>query len=407
MRRFRRNSLWEMIVVFGSQAAILGLSALVCLWMISGAKAAETLKAAVNEIREILPSEEQGQDIVAFEMSKTLSEDAVAISFERNFVQLVLTDVAAFPAKLLETKLKEFPRVYIYQYQPNQARVRLYVNGLASEVQSAIQWKIRDKQLSVSLDPSKRFASKAPFETKLASTKVDLPITTKSSASEKKVESTPELTDDETALLRTLTERAEKVNRAKTSAEVAKSPAAAVPVPANPATATTETSTLFDGMKREPAKKTQAVDSSAGLLRLLGNLVLVLALIGTMAFVFRKFVLKKGLSLGGNNPIIKTITNYTISPGRSLTIVRVADEVLVLGVTGANISLITSLGPESGIRKFMEDGSGKNEPKGFGTFLQDQIKSFDNSAGEEPVAPPATGIRESIRDRMRGFKQLT
>jgi len=81
-----------------------------------------------------------------------------------------------------------------------------------------------------------------------------------------------------------------------------------------------------------------------------------------------------------------------------------------LGVTGANISLITSLGPESGIKKFMADGADVGAtPKGFGSFLQDQLATWDET-GEGDRADTvrkSSGMREAIRDRLKGLKQLT
>lgn len=420
MRPFRRNSLTEKLIGVLSQLVVIGFSTLFCLWMISGARAAGTV-----DLVQITPNSNNGVESVELEFNSELTQTAVTPSFDRDFFQLSIAGTSIFPAKTVETKEKNIKKVFSYQYEPGVTRTRIYLGKKADTMKSALSWKLEGKRLVVAVDGNVQ--AQLPTQTK--STPVAVDNLALNAAGNSKVASTAAaksevLTNDEEALLKAMTDRLDKreataattaATNNTTTAKAEETKKAVEP----PAKAANED--LFSGMKRDPASAQNDPTKAAagGFGKVFLNLILVLGLIGGVAWGFRKFVLKKGLALGAQNNLIRPISSYSLSPGRSLSIVRIGDEVLVLGVTNSNISLITSLGPDSGIDKFLEPKKTTTSKKSFDGVLTKELERFgmddfsDVTEAEKPNtsvvgrAIESLGVRDLIRDKVRGFKQLS
>lgn len=69
---------------------------------------------------------------------------------------------------------------------------------------------------------------------------------------------------------------------------------------------------------------------------------LVLALMFLIFFVFKKYVLKNTI-FGGNEKFVRVLGSGFLGPKKSVVMVEVAGEVLVLGISNDNISLLTQI----------------------------------------------------------------
>ena len=87
---------------------------------------------------------------------------------------------------------------------------------------------------------------------------------------------------------------------------------------------------------------------------------LVLGLIFLLFFVFKKFILKNTL-FGGGDKLIKVLGTGYLAPKKNITLVEVAGEVLVLGISNDTISLLANIRDEEKIDRI------KNAKEGVGS----------------------------------------
>ncbi|GEM_PF-460291 len=84
--------------------------------------------------------------------------------------------------------------------------------------------------------------------------------------------------------------------------------------------------------------------------KMVSSLALVLGIMFLVFTLFKKFVLKNGL-MGGNTQTIKVIGTGIIGPRKSVSLVEVAGEILVLGISNDNISLLSKVEDEEKIEE--------------------------------------------------------
>ena len=72
------------------------------------------------------------------------------------------------------------------------------------------------------------------------------------------------------------------------------------------------------------------------------TLSMVLGLIFLLFFGFKKYVLKNTM-FGGGGKLVQVLSTNFLAPKKNITLVEVAGEVLVLGISDQNISLLTSI----------------------------------------------------------------
>jgi flagellar biogenesis protein FliO len=94
-----------------------------------------------------------------------------------------------------------------------------------------------------------------------------------------------------------------------------------------------------------PQSKEEKEGNSVGLvssgLRMLTTLSLVLGLIFLLFFWFKKYVLKNTAFGGGK--LVNVLSTSFIAPKKNIALVEIAGEILVLGVSDQNISLLTNI----------------------------------------------------------------
>jgi len=99
--------------------------------------------------------------------------------------------------------------------------------------------------------------------------------------------------------------------------------------------------TSFGLQPPEDKKKTEPVSLLSSGLRMVTTLSLVLGLIFLLFFGFKKYVLKNTAFGGGK--LVQVLSTNFLAPKKNIALVEVAGEILVLGVSDQNISLLTSI----------------------------------------------------------------
>ena len=185
-------------------------------------------------------------------------------------------------------------------------------------------------------------------------------------------------------------------------------PAAEVAVSAQPAEAVKPVDNRKENeipLNLEAAKK--ASSEGGSIFRILFSLAL-LGLVGTGAFIFlRKYAVPKAMK---SQTQIKVLQQHYLGPKKSLAIVRVAGESILIGVTDHNISMIKSLA-------LLDDEVPEEIPQTF-----DHMIDQDFDGDEEVPAKKAnkrsakqldadeefaiSGIKDIVSKRLKGMRSF-
>ena len=144
------------------------------------------------------------------------------------------------------------------------------------------------------------------------------------------------------------------------------------------------------------AAKTETVEKkSSSTARILLSLGLVLGLLFGFSVFLKKFLRKTPLK---KNSQIKVLTQHYLGPKKSLAIIRVAGESMLIGVTDNNINLIKTLA-------LLDEEIPQDTPKDFSKSL-DQSMGLNSSVDDEAEEFSISKIKDFVSGRLKNMKEL-
>jgi flagellar biogenesis protein FliO len=299
-----------------------------------------------------------------------VSKSQIKTEFFNDVIQISLTDVSVYPAKISSVSGGNITKIFAYQYAPKLVRCRLTVKGKAEDFQDKIQilsgagtGKLLTVRVGAPLGVQNAFANTTDEADKIsvqAARAKDAPVAAAGPAVDT---SAPKINDKE--------EKALLDRVMKTAPEVAQAAPEKV-VKAETRDLTNEKNIFLD----KPAGKIENLAGGKPLpspMNALGKLALVVALFSFCALGFKKFwkgrAESSGASVGLMNSLgrfaqnlghtvtsgkgrskkmIEVISNHHLGPKKSIAVVRVAGNMLVLGITDDAINLITQISDHQG-----------------------------------------------------------
>lgn len=400
MKFIRNAKIREKVLDFLSRALLIGLSILACLWMVSGAHASQISITGIKS-----EPQADGSYKVEFSFSQRLSPQDVAVEFERNFIQVSLKGVSAYPARMENIKHSILEKVFTYQYQPDLARARVLLRSAASSIRDKASWEITPEGLRIVLKGGATTAESVTDSVKSKAAAADVSLTTGA--------------DEERIVEEILNESKGLKSSLKTSVVAGKSSSVEPALFSDKNDAKTlgdlsggasgEDQAIFSGKSAQDNGKRK----TEGATRVLASLLLVIGIIGASAMAYRRFSLGKGIAFQRQPKVIEVIANQGLGPKRSIALVKVLDQYMVLGMAGESISLLSNLGSDLKIEKYLDQiggpgGSFVETFEGALSGLSGKTSSSD-SVDENTVhrvAEPKVSIRGSIKKRIEGFKPL-
>jgi flagellar biogenesis protein FliO len=383
IRNARTHRLKERAFDLLTKALLIAFSTLVCLWMVSGAHAGS------NSITGIKASPQaDGSYAIDFELSQKVKPEQVEVEFERNFIQVSLRGVSAYPARTENINQAALEKVFTYQYQPDLSRARILLKSAASAIKGKTGWELTDKGVRVTV---KGQGAAAVAEAATTDT-----VKAKSSSAS----AYPAETDEERIVQEILSEvkPAGKAAEAAIAAEQKKA-----------VTASSEEQPLFAA---KTASQSAVKEKDTGAARVFASLLLVLGIIGATAVAYRRFALGKGISFQKQGRVIEVISTQGLGPKRSVALIKVLDQYMVVGMAGEGMSLLANLGSDVKIDKFIDQaGPGASFTDAFETALSGDsgIEKATGSgavAAQKPTLGMGLGIRSAIKKRIEGYKPL-
>lgn len=321
---------------------------------------------------------------------RPVSAKALKPVFERNFVQLVLKSTKVDAARMIPVAGSEVAKIFAYPYSPDTARVRLILkrdndwakgrvslwNNNPRTVRVFVKDPQTDRTVVTSVAPKPAPAPVAPKTTTVEALAI-APTTSEDAKLLKEVErNTPEIDIHNPDSVKAALERTSD----KKSAPGSENAISAV--------AKTEATQL--GIKSDPSKNFLRMA-----LVLLG---IISFFIGGVLLVKRYATKLKKLPFGKKERLIQVVATHYLGNKKSISLVKVTGEYMVVGVSNEGISLISKLGPEVSVDKYLEDRFwGGTFEKHLGTYAKDTkltkaidlADELDDAALEAPKASPA------------------
>lgn len=295
-----------------------------------------------------------------------IDRSQIQMDYNNDIIQLSLTNVSVYPAKIAPIHEGSFTKVFAYQFSPKVVRCRLSVKGKAEDYKNRIRLNFDGRILRIKNDemiPEGRPDEEVEVDEKQLMEKV-----MKTHPSE----------NEEAPAVPVVVEK-----KAETQAQAQEKP-------------------HLTGAKNLPSPWTA-----------LGKLGVVLLIFGGVAWYLKKLrnappsekensgwvgQLKK-MAIQGfskDDKMIQTIATHYLGPKKSLVVVKVSGKMLVLGVTPESINLVTQI----------SDGADKDDAEDFSDILESKGNTQDeNQENLGPVAP-VVGVRSRIKNRLEGLKPL-
>lgn len=395
MKFIRNGRIRDRIIDTVAKGILIAFSALVCLWMISGAKAAGI------DIRDIKQHAlENGGYAVEFVLSKNVDKGDVSVDFQRNFIQLSLKGVSAYPARTERLNHSLMDKVFTYQYQPDMARARLLLKGQASSVKGQSSWEVEGQTVKILIGGGSEKAAAATLKDS---------VKTKASAP----------TERETA---TSADREEQKAREEIAlgakGKKAADAAAASAAKAKEKPVDSESLPIFSGQSTGAAAVAAKKEESPAA-KIFASLLLVVGVIGAGSLAFRRFVQGKGIGFQRQTKMIDVLSTQALGPKRSIAIVKVLDQHMVIGMSGDGMNLLANLGADVNLDRFQDEAMFGGGSGGAGASFTDTLqgaitggsssgsaKGTNTGSVTQKLAGMDMGFRASLKKRLEGFKPL-
>lgn len=156
------------------------------------------------------------------------------------------------------------------------------------------------------------------------------------------------------------------------------------------------------------AEKSQKKSESSPWFRLITTVAVIGVLFGAASWGIKKYG-KRANNLKGQSTKIRIVTNHHIGPKKSLMIVNVAGESLLLGVTDHNISILKNL-------SLLDEELPADVPKSFAgaineSFVENQGaqvgEHFNEQQHEDDYALQGLAqIKDKVSSRLKNMRQI-
>ncbi|MFH1624581.1 MAG: flagellar biosynthetic protein FliO [Pseudomonadota bacterium] len=143
------------------------------------------------------------------------------------------------------------------------------------------------------------------------------------------------------------------------------------------------------------------VDLFSSTLKMIGSLAFVLAGILVTFWIIKKFLSKGGKVFGGRDVIRILATTY-LGQKKVISVVEVADELLVLGITSNHISLLTKIEDGGKIEEIKNVYSQRGNRSSFEYQLRRVSSKLKGARREETLS----GLTNSIKERVSKLKDM-
>lgn len=159
----------------------------------------------------------------------------------------------------------------------------------------------------------------------------------------------------------------------------------------------------------------KATDATSNSTRLFLTVFIMMSVMGTTYYMVRKYKLSNNINK--SNTKIKVLSQHYLGPKKSLAIIHVAGESMLIGVTDSNINMIKSL-------SLIDDEVPADLPQNFSDTLQikeDAMTATRTNAKTAPAGASAratnvedleeefsfSGIKDTVSKKLKSMRSLS
>ena len=316
-------------------------------------------------------------NLIQFSFDQNIRQDQISVEFLQDEVRLTLEGATVHPAKIIPVKHGgPVSQVFAYQFNPNMVQCRLSIKGNAEDYRQHLELKPQGSRLTLKFfELNQAQSSSQIFQSQKGSELSALnPVVSQGKHEEHSSDKIPATQYQSERNIE------EHIMNSSQGGSV-----------------DSQLNTGSSAVEGERASYKPLPSLTSVMLKL----TFVSALVIAAAALVRVL---KGMRVDPNNQLLKSLQGIThgalkqegpsievlgshfIGPKKSLVTVRVAQKVLLLGVTEQSIQMISELPSESNSLNSLE--------------------STDASFEETLNAQSETGIRSRIRSRLEGLKPL-
>ena len=143
----------------------------------------------------------------------------------------------------------------------------------------------------------------------------------------------------------------------------------------------------------ESPKKAAASEGMVG--KVIYSLAILALLAGGAFYFLRKYSMPKNAKTQAQ---IKVLSQHHFGPKKSLALVRVAGESILIGITDQNINLVKSL-------SLLDEDIPDEMPKTFSKTLNEQVQSEEGSTTQEEDFA-ISGIKDIVHRRLKSMRNF-
>lgn len=273
--------------------------------------------AQIRDVRPVTSSSGVSFDLV---FNKAYSSKNISTTKERNFVQAVLNNAQMIKGKTISVKTSEIEKVFAYPFAKNVTRVRIIGKTDNPPEGTVSVWNTAPNVVRIFI--------KRQSSDQVVSSPVEQKSNTSMTRDAALAEVLSKTKDIDVANPDTVRNVVEKNDKIEVSS-VVKPEAMEIGTKANP---------------------------SRHFLRMFLALAGVLAIFGILVFVLKRYSNKLGkLPFGKKERLIQVVATHYLGGKKSIALVKVTGEYMVVGVSNDNISLISKIGAENAVDKYLEE----------------------------------------------------
>lgn len=335
-----------------------------------------------------------------------VTPNQIRTEYFNDIIQVSLTDVSVYPAKINSISGSELTKVFAYQYAPKLVRCRLTVKGKAESFQDRVTVKANGKVLSIKLiDGSGDKIVQSSAAVERAAPQVN---TEEQELLNHVLKGTPSPTGNSAgvAVVPTATESKKSKESSTEQQPIGRSEAASKP--------------LTSGKPLPSPMRVILV--LLGMIAVLGGALIAIKRFGARSKLqnhkgFARFM-RNVTGMGTQQKMIEVLATHHLGPKKSIAMVKVAGKTLVLGVTNESINLISQINSN-------QVDSFDDLSVGFGDLLTDEHQKPSSgrevqagklygasssrsgtSSASTPSSTVGASVRSQIKSRLEGLKPL-
>jgi len=104
-----------------------------------------------NALSVLKSAEKSNEQEITFEFDKNINESNIDIKYFQDTIQISINGASVYPAKIFSVKDPIIKKVFAYQYTPKQIRCRLTIEGDAEAIQDRFKFKLQGNKLKASI----------------------------------------------------------------------------------------------------------------------------------------------------------------------------------------------------------------------------------------------------------------